>query len=454
MGWISAKSFLPRGIYGRAALILIFPVVTLQLGVSVVFIQRHFDRVTRQMVEIVEPQIAHILKEINASQDAETATARVSKISADLRLEVVVNPDPGAAEGDQREFTDLTGRVLINQMRSGIPSITSVNLLKNDGNSVEIKAATDVGEAVITLGRRTLSPSNPHQLLVLMVVFGFLTTLIAFMFLRNQIRPVKRLARASEAFGKGQNIELAVSGATEVRSAANAFIDMRSRIIRQIEQRTLMLSSISHDLKTPLTRLRIGLEFLEKTPETTALIADVEEMNSMIDEILEYARSEKLEEFRQTDLVPFVTEIVDQQRKTGHAVELRMAPPVKGLAVSLREQSVRRSLENLLGNAVRHAEVVRLSVDAQGDLLTFVVEDNGPGIPDGQTEAALRPFTRLDTARNLDAHVGVGLGLAIAKDIAGSHRGELTLGASADLGGLRAEFALRTSDSAPDEAAT
>lgn len=454
MGWISAKSFLPRGIYGRAALILIFPVVTLQLGVSVVFIQRHFDRVTRQMVEIVEPQIAHILKEINASQDAETATARVSKISADLRLEVVVNPDPGAAEGDQREFTDLTGRVLINQMRSGIPSITSVNLLKNDGNSVEIKAATDVGEAVITLGRRTLSPSNPHQLLVLMVVFGFLTTLIAFMFLRNQIRPVKRLARASEAFGKGQNVELAVSGATEVRSAANAFIDMRSRIIRQIEQRTLMLSSISHDLKTPLTRLRIGLEFLEKTPETTALIADVEEMNSMIDEILEYARSEKLEEFRQTDLVPFVTEIVDQQRKTGHAVELRMAPSVKGLAVSLREQSVRRSLENLLGNAVRHAEIVRLSVDAQGDLLRFIVEDNGPGIPDGQTEAALRPFTRLDSARNLDAHAGVGLGLAIAKDIAGSHRGELTLSASNELGGLRAEFALRTSDSTANGAAT
>lgn len=454
MRWISAKSFLPRGIYGRAALILIFPVITLQLGVSVIFIQRHFDRVTRQMVANVEPQIRLILSEISASQDAETAMARISPISVPLKLEVVVNPKPGAVAGDQRQFIDFTGRVVIDAMRSRIPSITSINLLRNNGDSVEIRASTAVGETVVTLGRSTVSPSNPHQLLVLMVIFGFLMTLIAFMFLRNQMRPIKRLARASEAFGKGQNVELAVSGATEVRSAANAFIDMRSRIIRQIEQRTLMLSSISHDLKTPLTRLRIGLEFLEKTPETTALIADVEEMNSMINEILEYARSEKLEEFRQTDLVPFVTEIVEQQQKTGNAVELRTAPSVKDLAVSLREQSVRRSLVNLLGNAVRHAGVVRLSVDAQGDLLRFVVEDDGPGIPDGQTEAALQPFTRLDTARNLDAHAGVGLGLAIAKDIAGSHRGELTLGASPELGGLRAEFALRTSESTTDEPAT
>ena len=437
------KSFLPRGIFGRAALILIFPVVTLQLGVSVVFIQRHFDRVTRQMVSNVEPQIRLILSEINASKDIETALESVRPISIPLKLQVEINPKPSLETADQRRFVDLTGQIVMDELRKHVGNITAIDLVSDDAAYVGIHAATTLGEAVITLNRRAVSPLNSHQLLVLMVMFGFLMTLIAFVFLRNQLRPIRRLAEASEAFGKGQILEFAVSGATEVRSAANAFIDMRDRLSRHIEQRTAMLSSISHDLKTPLTRLRLGLAMLEQTSEIEGLISDVNDMSSMINEILEFTAGAKSEEFVLTELAPFLAEIVAKAEKSGQNLVLGIGGGlVGGTAVHIPRSAVRRSLENLLGNAARHAESARLNAELSDGTLRLIVEDDGPGIPEDQREAAMRPFTRLDRARNLDDHSGVGLGLAIARDLAGIHGGSLDLGSSEDLGGLRVEFSL------------
>ena len=437
------KSFLPRGIFGRAALILIFPVVTLQLGVSVVFIQRHFDRVTRQMVSNVEPQIRLILSEINASKDIETALESVRPISIPLKLQVEINPKPSLETADQRRFVDLTGQIVMDELRKHVGNITAIDLVSDDAAYVGIHAATTLGEAVITLNRRAVSPLNSHQLLVLMVMFGFLMTLIAFVFLRNQLRPVWRLAEASEAFGKGQILEFAVSGATEVRSAANAFIDMRDRLSRHIEQRTAMLSNISHDLKTPLTRLRLGLAMVEQTPEIEGLISDVNDMSSMINEILEFTSGAKSEEFVLTSLASFLDEIVEKARKSGQNLVLSPSgDQIGGPPVHIPRSAVRRSLENLLGNAARHAENARLHAELSGGTLKLIVEDDGPGIPEDQREAAMRPFTRLDRARNLDDHSGVGLGLAIARDLAGIHGGSLDLGSSEDLGGLRVEFSL------------
>ena len=439
----NSKSFLPRGIFGRATLILIFPVVTLQLGVSIVFIQRHFDRVTRQMVANVEPQIRLVLSEINASKDIESALENVRPISIPLRLQVEIHPKPSLEVVDQRRFVDLTGRIVMDELREHVGNITAINLVKDDAASVSIHAATTLGEAVITLNRRAVSPQNPHQLLVLMVVFGFLMTLIAFAFLRNQLKPIRRLAKASEAFGKGQIMEFAVSGATEVRSAANAFIDMRDRLSRHIEQRTAMLSNVSHDLKTPLTRLRVGLAMLEPTPETNGLISDVNDMSSMINEILEFTGAAKSEEFVLTDLARFLAEIVENSRKAGQNLELSIGDELAGGTLAhIPRSAARRALENLLGNAARHAENTRLHAESSDGMLRLIVEDDGPGIPEDQREAAMRPFTRLDQARNLDDYTGVGLGLAIARDLASIHGGALSLGSSGDLGGLRVEFSL------------
>ena len=439
----NSKSFLPRGIFGRAALILIFPVVMLQLGVSVVFIQRHFDRVTRQMVANVEPQIRLVLSEINASKDIETALENVRPISISLKLGVEINPKPGLEAADQRRFVDLTGRIVMDELRKHIGNITAIDLVSDNAARVGIHAATTLGEAVITLNRRAVSPQNPHQLLVLMVVFGFLMTLIAFLFLRNQLRPIRRLARASEAFGKGQVVEFAVSGATEVRSAANAFINMRARLSRHIEQRTAMLSNISHDLKTPLTRLRLGLAMLEQTSEIKGLISDVTDMSSMINEILEFTAGAKSEESVLTNLDAFLAEIVSKAKKSGQNLVLTTGGDlVGGTSVHIPRSAVRRSLENLLSNAARHAENARLNAELSNGVLKLIVEDDGPGIPEDQREAAMRPFTRLDQARNLDDYRGVGLGLAISRDLAGIHGGSLDLGSSNDLGGLRVEFSL------------
>ena len=439
----NSKSFLPRGIFGRAALILIFPVVMLQLGVSVVFIQRHFDRVTRQMVANVEPQIRLVLSEINASKDIETALENVRPISISLKLGVEINPKPGLEAADQRRFVDLTGRIVMDELRKHIGNITAIDLVSDNAARVGIHAATTLGEAVITLNRRAVSPQNPHQLLVLMAVFGFLMTLIAFLFLRNQLRPIRRLARASEAFGKGQVVEFAVSGATEVRSAANAFINMRARLSRHIEQRTAMLSSISHDLKTPLTRLRLGLAMLEQTSEIKGLISDVTDMSSMINEILEFTAGAKSEESVLTNLDTFLAEIVSKAKKSGQNLVLTASGDlVSGTSVHIPRSAVRRSLENLLSNAARHAENARLNAELSNGVLKLIVEDDGPGIPEDQREAAMRPFTRLDQARNLDDYPGVGLGLAISRDLAGIHGGSLDLGSSNDLGGLRVEFSL------------
>ena len=395
------------------------------------------------MVANVEPQIRLVLSEINASKDIESALENVRPISIPLRLQVEIHPKPSLEVVDQRRFVDLTGRIVMDELREHVGNITAINLVKDDAASVSIHAATTLGEAVITLNRRAVSPQNPHQLLVLMVVFGFLMTLIAFAFLRNQLKPIRRLAKASEAFGKGQIMEFAVSGATEVRSAANAFIDMRDRLSRHIEQRTAMLSNVSHDLKTPLTRLRVGLAMLEPTPETNGLISDVNDMSSMINEILEFTGAAKSEEFVLTDLARFLAEIVENSRKAGQNLELSIGDELAGGTLAhIPRSAARRALENLLGNAARHAENTRLHAESSDGMLRLIVEDDGPGIPEDQREAAMRPFTRLDQARNLDDYTGVGLGLAIARDLASIHGGALSLGSSGDLGGLRVEFSL------------
>ena len=395
------------------------------------------------MVANVEPQIRLVLSEINASKDIESALENVGPISIPLRLQVEIYPKPSLEVVDQRRFVDLTGRIVMDELRKHVGNITAINLVKDDAARVSIHAATTLGEAVITLNRRAVSPQNPHQLLVLMVVFGFLMTLIAFAFLRNQLKPIRRLAKASEAFGKGQIMEFAVSGATEVRSAANAFIDMRDRLSRHIEQRTAMLSNVSHDLKTPLTRLRVGLAMLEPTPETNGLISDVNDMSSMINEILEFTGAAKSEEFVLTDLARFLAEIVENSRKAGQNLELSIGDELAGGTLAhIPRSAARRALENLLGNAARHAENTRLHAESSDGMLRLIVEDDGPGIPEDQREAAMRPFTRLDQARNLDDYTGVGLGLAIARDLASIHGGALSLGSSGDLGGLRVEFSL------------
>ena len=253
------------------------------------------------------------------------------------------------------------------------------------------------------------------------------------------MRPITRLARAAEAFGRGRHLDYRPAGAVEVRAAGNAFLDMRARIERQIDQRTLMLSGVSHDLRTPLTRLKLGLSMLDDE-DREAMEQDVTDMERLIDEFLDFARGASEGEAKPVDPVALVAQIVEDMRRAERDVTLYLAEG-EG-TVALRSAGIRRAVENLVNNAVRYGTRAEVSVLLTDKSLRIRVEDDGPGIPKERREEAVKPFVRLDTARNQNLGSGVGLGLSIATDIARAHGGMLRLGESERLGGLRAELVI------------
>lgn len=436
---LSLKSLLPRGLFGRAALILVVPVVAVQLIVSVVFIQRHFEGVTRQMTTSIQIEISHVLSIVNSAPDQDSARLRAEEIGKVLELRVVL-PSPDFPPDDMRAFIDWSGREVILTLREKIPQLITVDLLSGE-REVRAWFQTRHGPIKVGLDRRRLSASNPHQLLVLMLFTSILMTGVAYVFLRNQLTPIARMAQAAKAFGKGEVVPFRPRGATEVRAAGQAFLDMRMRIERQIEARTQMLSGVSHDLRTPLTRLKLGLAFLPEDDEVEALKRDVAQMERMVDEFLSFARGDAMEAAEEVDPAALLAAVVADAVRAGQQVEIGQVDWPGG-RMRLRPQAVRRALENLLGNASRHGNRTLVSLTSSERLVRLVVEDDGPGIPESAREAAMEPFQRLDAARDPNRGGGVGLGLAIAADVARSHGGALRLGDSEALGGLRAELTL------------
>ncbi len=431
------KRSMPRSLYGRAALILLLPVISIQLVISITFIQRLYEDVTEQMTQNVLLEVSHLVHLIDEAPTPEAASAAVGLLSEPLAVDVQVGAE--GPQADSKMFFDLSGRTVIDTLRQGLPQIVGIDLATDD-KRVRISVDTSNGPAVLEFSRRRVSASNPHQLLVLMVGVSLLMTVIAALFLRNQIRPIRRLAHAAAAFGHGQVVPYRPSGATEVRSAGMAFLNMRTRIERQIEQRSLLLSGVSHDLRTPLTRLKLGLSFLEPDDETRAMERDVAEMERMLDGFLDFMRGDALDDADEVDPHEFVEEVIAEASRGGVQVELFQTSG-HGV-VALRPMAVRRALSNLIGNAVRYGEKAEVSSLLTEKSLCFVIEDDGPGIPKSKREDALKPFMRLDAARNQDKGTGVGLGLAITADIARRHGGALRLSESERLGGLKAEFIL------------
>jgi len=418
------KRYMPRGIYGRAALILVLPVVTLQLVVSVVFIQRHFEDVTRQMTS----EVARELRLVLDRRDADLTHA----------LSFEIAQVPNAERPDTRRWYDFSGVVVARVFGERLSGLQAVQLPSE--RQVDLFVMRNGQMLRISFDRRRVSASNPHQLLVNMIVFGGLMTLIAFIYLRNQLRPITRLAEAAQAFGRGRMIPYHPSGAVEVRAAGNAFLDMRNRIERQIEQRTLMLSGVSHDLRTPLTRMRLGLSMID-AEDREPLERDVDDMQALIDSFLSFARGDAQDDPAvPTDPITLVRRIVEDAQRSGREVALVQADG-QG-EVALMPVALRRAVDNLLGNAVRYGNRAEVSVVLTDKSLRIRIEDDGPGIPAPRRNEARRPFVRLDPARNQDTGPGVGLGLAIAADIARRHGGVLRLGVSEALGGLRADIVI------------
>ncbi|MFA9232356.1 MAG: ATP-binding protein [Microgenomates group bacterium] len=439
---LTLKSIVPRGLFGRAALILIVPVISIQLIVSVAFIQRHYAGVTKLMSHSIALEIGYLLQEIDQSGSLDEAQARVKPIAQALEITLVL-PVAAAKIPAQDEIGtfDLSGHEVITSLRAKLSSTLALSLIDDESGQFKIFLQTKHGPVSMTLSRKRVSASNPHQLLVLMVFTAILMTLIAYVFLRNQLFPITRLAKAAEAFGRGETVAYRPRGALEVRAAGAAFLDMRARIERQIESRTLLLSGVSHDLRGPLQRLKLGLTLLPEDAETEALKQDVSDMERLVDEFLAFVRGDAMEEPEWVDPHDIARRVVANAARLGQSVSLWDLEPV-GL-VKLRAQAVTRALDNLVGNAVRYGTKTEISVASNDRFVRMIVEDNGPGIPESAREEAMVPFKRLDAARDPNQGGGVGLGLSIAADIARSHGGALRLGRSDRLNGLRAELTLR-----------
>ncbi len=431
------KRSIPRTLYGRAALILLLPVLTLQVVASIVFIQRLFEDVTEQMTANVALELRYLAGIVEDAPDAEAAREALAPVAEALGVTARL-PDPTPIGGTARDPFDLSGRLVIRTLASEVPGFLGVDL-RSDGSLVDLTLLTDKGTLGLSLDRDRVSAKNPHQFLVIIMATALLFTLVAYIFLKNQLRPIKRLANAAIAFGRGRSVPYRPAGAAEVRAAGAAFLDMRQRIERQIEQRTTMLSGISHDLRTPLTRLNLGLEMIDDA-EAEAMRADVAEMRRMLDAFLDFAREGAMDEPEATDPADLVRDLAAKTSRGTAALELADLPAVG--PVMMRALTVSRALDNLVGNALRHGGRCLLSLAATDRAVIFRVEDDGPGIPESEREEAMRAFTRLDRARNQDRGGGVGLGLAIASDVARQHGGVLRLDRSERLGGLMAELVL------------
>jgi two-component system osmolarity sensor histidine kinase EnvZ len=434
------KTFLPRSLYGRAALILILPIVTIQLVVSINFIQRHYEGVTQQMTGGILIDVRHILDEVDQAETLIDAKYRLRKVATALEFDAYLPPaDLDIARTDRRDWWDLSGRAIASTLHSDLPELQAVDLLVHP-REVWMRMNTRWGPMELALDRRRVAASNPHQLLVLMLFTSLLMTFIAVFFLRAQLRPITKLAQAAEAFGKGHNIAYRPRGASEVRAAGAAFLDMRARIERQIEQRTQMLSGVSHDLRTPLTRMRLGLAMLPEDDEVEALQGDVIQMERLVDEFLSFARGDATEQSVEADPEALVRLAVENAQRAGLSVTLGKVDSAGQMR--MRPEAITRALENLIGNATRYADRAVVSLVVGERAIRISVEDDGPGIPKSQRESALAPFFRLDKSRNQNRGGGVGLGLSIAADVARSHGGNLRLGQSPRLGGLRADLIL------------
>ena len=431
--------FLPKGLFGRALLILIIPIIVLQFVVTFVFIERHLDGVTRQM----SATIARELRSFASVVENQPNTAAIRRTTTELSAGI--GYDLTFIEGDfidpqvRRPFYRITARAMVETLRRDVGYPISVNT-EMKPKHVTVRIQVSNGILVATVPTNRLTTRNPHFLLVWMMSVSVFLLVIAVLFLRNQVRPIRQLVSAAEAFGKGQPApDFKASGAEEVRRAAQAFITMRARIERQIAQRTMMLSGVSHDLRTPLTRMRLALAMLDDAEEAAMLNRDVDEMERMVDGFLAFARDQQSEKAEAVDLAAMLADVVGEQRAHGHPVHYT-APdaPEEVTTLGLRPDAMRRCLRNLMENAVKYGSgQVWVSLGIEPRRLTVSVDDNGPGIPADQRDDVVRPFTRGDAARNQDKGGGTGLGLSIVLDVARAHGGDLILSDSAH-GGLQA----------------
>ncbi|WP_319496760.1 ATP-binding protein [uncultured Cohaesibacter sp.] len=430
---------MPKGLFARSLIIIVAPMVILQSVLAFVFMERHWQTVTDRLSAAVTQDIAAIIAILETYPQDEDYSKLIKLAQDKLSLNISVLPDTPLPPPGQKPFFNLLDHALSQHITAQIGKPFWIDTVGRS-NIIEIRIKLDNKVLRVFTRRSQAYASNSHIFLVWMAGTSLVLLIVAILFLRNQIRPIQRLARAAERFGKGQEAgNFRPSGAREVRQAAHAFLEMKRRIERQIEQRTIMLAGVSHDLRTILTRFKLQLAILDESPEVTEMQRDVDEMQMMLEDYLAFARGSASEKAEMIEIPQLLDELKFDVERSGHALTIEHTG---GRNVEIRPQTIKRCLHNLLSNATRYANTVQLSSERLGNWWLVQIDDNGPGIPEEELETVFRPFYRLDTARNQNTP-NTGLGLAIARDIARAHGGDLKLSRS-PLGGLRATLRLPT----------
>ena len=431
------KQFLPRSLFGRSLLILVTPLLLVQAVATFIFYDRVWQTVSRRLAAGVAGDVGMGVELLADGTQAADISSILQMASTKMGLRMSFRPGEFLPKPQSEPPEGILERELTASLieRVGSPFVLDAWSLPRD---VEILVELPYGVLRVLAPRERLFTSTIYIFFLWMAGTSLVVFVIAVLFMRNQIRPIRRLAEAADAFGKGrEGPDFKPAGSTEVRQAAAAFILMRERVRRFLTQRTEMLAGVSHDLRTPLTRMKLELAMLGDGPEVIGLKTDVSEMERMVDSYLAFARGEGGEKPITTDLGALLAELAQAARRAGHAVGLDTEGD---LMVSIRPEAFKRCLDNLIANATRHGTRVTVAAARRGRQIEILVDDDGPGIPAERREQVFKAFVRLDPSRNPSTG-GVGLGLTIARDIVLGHGGELTLIDSPD-GGLRARIKL------------
>jgi two-component system osmolarity sensor histidine kinase EnvZ len=423
------RDYTPRGYQARHILILIVPMIVFVIAMTLFFFNGHVQQVNTKLGRSVAQEVATAIRERQAGQNFD-AMAKSFNESGLMTLAFT----PGVAR-----LTPPTGKKCCEQLQEELEVHIKYPFAyaEQPGDVVKLSVLLPDGQLDARFDRKRAVAITAHIFIVWSIGFSILLLATSYAFLRNQVRSMIELARAADAYGRGEDVvNFRPSGASEVRQAARSVIRMRNRIRRYADQRTAMLAGVSHDLRTPLTRLKLELALLPRDTDTTAARADIAEMEQMLDGYLAFAKGEEGEQAVETDISALAREA------TAHLAERTRLEVVAPLMVSmrLRPLAMKRAISNLANNAADYGKRVRVTVAAEAGSAVVTVEDDGPGIPEASHEDAFRPFSRLDAARNQNVS-GVGLGLTIARDTARAHGGDVVLGRS-EMGGLKATIRL------------
>jgi len=435
------SAVLPRGLLARVLLILLLPLVVLQGVALQLFYGGHLDVISRRLTAGLAGDVGFVAAMLeNAAPEARPVIMR----EAQWRLGLALSLEPGARLG---AIPERPAWMRLLPLEGDLRQALRERLARpydadwhSDPAAIIIRVQLSDAVLNVEASRKRLLTTTLYVFVLWLVGSALLLAVVAILFMKNQVRAIRRLAEASESFGLGRdNGPIKPEGAREVRQAALAFNAMRERILRFVTQRTEMLAGISHDLRTPLTRMRLELTMLPRTPETEADIAaltqDVEEMERMVEAYLAFARGEGTEAVRAADLVAVVNEAAGKARRSGAVLELDLP---EALPLKLRADAMARALGNLLDNARRHARRIAVTVrqvpGSDRAWAEVLVDDDGPGIAAARRAEAFKPFMT-------GSATGTGLGLAIARDVVRAHGGEIALEES-PMGGLRARVRL------------